>query len=71
LLGGRAHRRLRHGPWPGLEASARYQGRDLAITTDHRAVFAGVAAQHLGLKDAQLARLFPGYSGGVMPLLRA
>lgn len=71
LLGGRVQGGRVHGPWPGLEASARYQGRDLAITTDHRAVFAGVAAQHLGLKDAQLARLFPGYSGGVMPLLRA
>ncbi|RVT84991.1 DUF1501 domain-containing protein [Inhella crocodyli] len=70
-LGGRVQGGRVHGDWPGLEASARYQGRDLAITTDYRAVFAGVAAQHLGLKDAQLARLFPGYGGGVLPLLRA
>jgi uncharacterized protein (DUF1501 family) len=69
LLGGRVQGGRVHGDWPGLAASARYQGRDLAITTDHRAVFAGVAAQHLGLKDAQLARLFPGYGGPVMPLM--
>lgn len=66
VLGGRVH-----GAWPGLDRSARYQGRDLAITTDHRAVLAGVAAQHLGLRDSQLERLFPGYTGALMNVLRS
>lgn len=57
-----------HGAWPGLDISARYEGRDLAITTDYRAVFAALAGLHLGLRDTQLATLFPGYSGGMLNL---
>jgi uncharacterized protein (DUF1501 family) len=56
------------GPWPGLERSARFEGRDLAITTDYRAVFGAMVAQHLRFSDAQLAGVFPGYGGGVMGL---
>ena len=43
---------------------------DLAVTTDYRAVLAGVAAQHLGLREAALSTLFPGYGGGLLPVLR-
>ncbi|MBN8506627.1 MAG: DUF1501 domain-containing protein, partial [Burkholderiales bacterium] len=63
LLGGRVRGGRVLGEWPTLDASARYQGRDLAITTDVRALLSGVAAQHLRLSDAGLSRLFPGYSG--------
>ena len=48
-----------HGRWPGLEPEQLYEGRDLALTTDFRAVFAEVAARHLGA--TQLDRIFPGY----------
>ncbi|MBA3555088.1 MAG: DUF1501 domain-containing protein, partial [Gemmatimonadales bacterium] len=36
------------GPWPGLEREQLYEGRDLAITTDFRDVFAEVVTGHLG-----------------------
>lgn len=61
------------GEWPGLEASALVDGRDLAVTTDFRAVLAPIVQQHLGLGDAALAQVFPGYAGPVFTgrLLRA
>ena len=48
-----------YGRWPGLEVEQRWQGRDLAITTDFRDVFAEVVTRHLGLGDA--SAVFPGY----------
>ena len=47
------------GDWPGLEPEQLYEGRDLAITTDFRDVFAEVVSGHLGA--ARLERVFPGY----------
>jgi uncharacterized protein (DUF1501 family) len=38
-----------------------YEGRDLALTTDFRAVFAEVTSRHLGLTD--IAAVFPDYRG--------
>jgi uncharacterized protein (DUF1501 family) len=52
-----------HGRWPGIDASSLYEGRDLAVTTDFRQVFAGVCAYNLGLPDKQLASVFPGFDG--------
>ncbi|MFO1253290.1 MAG: DUF1501 domain-containing protein [Inhella sp.] len=71
LLGGGVRGGQVLGAWPGLESAARFQGRDLAVTTDYRAVLAGVAAQHLGLREAALARLFPRYTGAPLHVLRA
>ena len=48
-----------YGQWPGLAPEQLYEGRDLALTTDFRDVFAEVAARHLGVSD--LARSFPGF----------
>jgi uncharacterized protein (DUF1501 family) len=48
-----------YGRWPGLEPEQLYEGRDLALTTDFRAVFGEVVAKHLG--SAKLERVFPGY----------
>ena len=48
-----------HGRWPGLEPEQLHEGRDLALTTDFRAVFSEVLARHLGASD--LSRIFPGY----------
>jgi uncharacterized protein (DUF1501 family) len=49
-----------YGKWPGLEREQRYEGRDLAITTDFRDVFAEVVTGHLGAKD--ISQIFPGYT---------
>ena len=53
------------GRWPGLAPEQLYEGRDLALTTDFRAVFAEVASMHLGA--ARLDALFPGYSPTSVP----
>jgi uncharacterized protein (DUF1501 family) len=47
------------GDWPGLEREQLYEGRDLALTTDFRDVFAEIAYGHLGAED--LEAVFPGY----------
>ena len=49
-----------YGEWKGLGAAQLYEGRDLAVTTDFRDVFAEAAQKHLGGKD--LAKLFPNYA---------
>lgn len=60
--------------WPGLAQSALHEGRDLRPTTDLRAVFKGVLADHLSVSSAALERdAFPD-SSGVRPaqdLIRA
>jgi uncharacterized protein (DUF1501 family) len=54
--------------WPGLRQANLFEGRDLAPTTDLRAVLKGVLADHLGISPAALARIvFPG-SDAVRPL---
>jgi uncharacterized protein (DUF1501 family) len=46
--------------WPSLKAASLYQGRDLAPTTDLRAVIKGVLADHLGIGETALASMvFP------------
>ncbi len=57
-----------HGQFPGLEPEALYEGRDLPVTTDFRAVFCELAGMHLGIKDD--ATLFPGWTGERLPLIR-
>ncbi len=60
--------------WPGLAPNQLYQNRDLAPTTDLRAVLKGVLADHIGMPESILSRVvFPG-SETVKPmkdLLRA
>ncbi len=54
--------------WPGLTHGALYQGRDLQPTTDLRAVFKGVLAEHLRVSSAALERdVFPD-SDAVRPM---
>ena len=46
--------------WPGLKPDQLYENRDLAPTTDLRAVLKGVLADHLGLGGRVLAEsVFP------------
>jgi uncharacterized protein (DUF1501 family) len=53
------------GRWPGLVSSQLYQGRDLAVTTDFRDVFAELARAQFGITDA--GALFPGFTPGPAP----
>jgi uncharacterized protein (DUF1501 family) len=54
IRGGRVY-----GRWPGLTVEHRYEGRDLAVTTDFRDVFAEIVTRHLAVADA--SQIFPGY----------
>ncbi|HEX8368251.1 MAG TPA: DUF1501 domain-containing protein [Pyrinomonadaceae bacterium] len=48
-----------YGDWKGLKPDQLNEGRDLAVTTDFRDVFAEVSARHLGNKN--LDKVFPNY----------
>jgi uncharacterized protein (DUF1501 family) len=48
-----------HGRWPGLDREQLHDGRDLALTTDFRAVFGEVLGRHLGAREP--GRVFPGH----------
>ena len=61
IVGGNVKGGRVYGKWPGLAREQRYDGRDLAVTTDFRTVFAEVAGSHLGLADT--AHVFPGFGG--------
>jgi len=61
ILGGSVRGGKVYGRWPGLAPEQRHDGRDLAVTTDFRAVFNEVVRGHLGLPDT--ARVFPGFKG--------
>ena len=58
-----------HGSFPGLASDALYEGRDLAVTTDFRAVFAEVAGRQFGIADD--GAIFPGWRGRRLPLWRS
>ena len=54
--------------WPGLKPANLYQGRDLAPSTDLRAVMKGVLKDQFGLAERVLAEsVFPD-SGAVKPM---
>ena len=59
ILGGNVQGGKVYGRWPGLDRDQLWQGRDLAITTDFRDVFAECVTGHLGATD--VAPIFPGY----------
>jgi uncharacterized protein (DUF1501 family) len=62
VLGGSVKGGRIYGRWPGLERDQLYQGRDLAITTDFRDVFAECVTSHLGARD--ISKVFPGHTFG-------
>jgi len=59
VLGGPVNGGKVLGEWPGLDPAQRFEGRDVAVTTDFRDLFAEVLARHLGAQD--LAAIFPGF----------
>jgi uncharacterized protein (DUF1501 family) len=60
VLGGGVKGGKVYGRWPGLDRDQLWQGRDLAITTDFRDVFAECLTGHLGARD--VSKVFPGYA---------
>jgi uncharacterized protein (DUF1501 family) len=59
VIGGGVRGGRVHGRWPGLSREHRFEGRDLAVTTDFRDVFGEIVVRHLGVADAR--PIFPGY----------
>jgi uncharacterized protein (DUF1501 family) len=62
VLGGAVQGGRIYGDWPGLAPAALYESRDLAVTTDFRAVLASVIGPHLRLSNRALSNIFPGFT---------
>ncbi|MCA1659595.1 MAG: DUF1501 domain-containing protein, partial [Verrucomicrobiaceae bacterium] len=58
-LGGKVRGGRVLGRWPGLAPEVLYEGRDLDLTTDYRAVCSEVLQRHLGLTSS--TAVFPGF----------
>ena len=54
-----------YGRWPGLAPEQLYEGRDLALTTDFRNVFAEILLKHMQVRET--ARVFPNFRAGTQP----
>ncbi len=68
VLGGAVHGGRVLSDWPGLSRAQRFEGRDLRVTTDLRAVLKGVLGDHLRLPGALIEQtVFPA-SSAVRPL---
>lgn len=64
VLGGSVSGGLVFADWPGLAPAQRFEGRDLKITTDVRALLRPLLAQQLGVSRAALDReVLPGSAG--------
>ncbi len=61
-MGGPVKGRKVYGKWPGLAQEQLFEGRDLALTTDFRNVFAEILTKHM--RTANTARVFPGWQPG-------
>jgi len=57
-----------YGPWPGLDQSQLYEGRDLALTTDFRRVLGEAVSRHLG--NSKLEQVFPDFDNQAGKFLR-
>ncbi|MEP7064566.1 MAG: DUF1501 domain-containing protein [Gemmatimonadota bacterium] len=60
VIGGQVRGHKVHGRWPGLAPEQLNDGRDLALTTDFRAVFSEVVRTHLAASRSDA--LFPGFT---------
>jgi uncharacterized protein (DUF1501 family) len=68
MVGGPVRGGKVYGRWPGLEQSQLYEGRDLALTTDFRAVLGEAVYRHLG--NQKLETVFPGFDNDSRRFLR-
>ena len=57
-----------YGHWPGLKGEQLHEGRDLALTTDFRDVFAEVGLSASWARR-NLAQVFPGYATSASRLI--
>jgi len=57
VMGGKVRGGKVYGRWPGLDPEALYEGRDLTLTTDFRAICSDVLRSHMGQKN--LSAVFP------------
>jgi uncharacterized protein (DUF1501 family) len=62
VMGGPVRGGKVYGEWPGLEEEQLYEKRDLAVTTDFRAVLSELVTGQFGTTN--LAQVFPGYQAG-------
>jgi uncharacterized protein (DUF1501 family) len=62
IIGGRVRGGKVYGRWPGLAQELLYEGRDLDLTTDYRAVCGELLARHMGQRN--LSTVFPGFHSG-------
>ncbi len=60
VLGGPVRGGRVYGDWPGLEREQLYEGRDLNVTTDFRAVLSELVTKQMGNRD--IATVFPGFT---------
>jgi uncharacterized protein (DUF1501 family) len=60
VLGGGVKGRRVVARWKGLREQDLFEGRDLAVTTDHREVLSEVLSHHMGV--ATLDAVFPGFA---------
>jgi uncharacterized protein (DUF1501 family) len=73
VLGGGVRGGRIYGDWPGLGPSQLHENRDMAVTTDFRAVLAVLIERHMRLGDAALTRILPnrplGHNAGLEALV--
>ena len=67
VLGNRLQGARVVGDFEGLDPDLLYEGRDLPVTTDFRAVLLGLACGHLQIEAGDT--LFPGWDGSSLDLL--
>ncbi len=60
VFGGTAAGGRVYGQWPGLDEADLLDGRDLAVTTDFRTLFAELVDRHLG--NPNVGVVFPGFT---------
>ncbi len=60
VLGGSVQGGKVYGQWPGLDREQLYEGRDLNVTTDFRAVLAEIVTKQMG--NRELRSVFPGFT---------
>ena len=60
VLGGPVNGGKVLGRWPGLDPADRFEGRDVAVTTDFRDLFGEILARHM--RATELSPIFPGFT---------
>jgi uncharacterized protein (DUF1501 family) len=60
VMGGKVKGGKVYTRWPGLSPEHLYEGRDLAVTTDYRAVLSEILTRHVG--NTSVSKIFPGYN---------